>query len=114
MCGFGTGALLRGLKALLTRHTGCSGPSRTRLAGRESSPKPPASSRGAGADHSAERPAPTLEQVQALTAAMPEGYRVAVVFAAWGTLRSSEILALQRQDIDLTAGTVNVTKRPSG
>ena len=71
----------------------------------------PCTLRGAGADHSPEREAPTLEQVQALTAAMPERYRVAVVLAAWGTLRISEILALQRRDIDLVAGSVSVTKQ---
>jgi integrase len=71
----------------------------------------PCTLRGAGTDHAPERAVPSVEQVQALTLAMPERYRIAVVLAAWGTLRSSEILALQRKDVDLRAGSVRVTKQ---
>ena len=41
---------------------------------------------------------------------MPEQYRAAVTLAAWGTLRRGEVLGLNREDIDLQAGTVRVER----
>ncbi len=41
---------------------------------------------------------------------MPEQYRAAVIVAAWGTLRRGEVLGLERQDVDLVAGSVRVER----
>jgi integrase len=72
--------------------------------------KNPCRIKGGGTDKSAERKIPTVQQVAALTEAMPEQYRAAVIFAAWGTLRRGEVLGLMRKDIDLVAGTVRVER----
>ena len=72
--------------------------------------KNPCRVKGAGTDRSAERTVPTVEQVAMLTLAMPEQYRAAVVFAAWGTLRRGEVLGLMRNDIDVDAGAVRVER----
>ena len=72
--------------------------------------KNPCRVKGAGTDRSAERTVPTVEQVAMLTLAMPEQYRAAVVFAAWGTLRRGEVLGLVRKDIDVVAGSVRVER----
>ena len=72
--------------------------------------KNPCRVKGAGTDRSAERTVPTVEQVAILTLAMPEQYRAAVVFAAWGTLRRGEVLGLMRKDIDVEAGSVRVER----
>jgi integrase len=72
--------------------------------------KNPCRVKGAGTDRSAERTVPTVEQVAMLTLAMPEQYRAAVVFAAWGTLRRGEVLGLMRKDVDLLTGSVRVER----
>jgi integrase len=72
--------------------------------------KNPCRVKGAGTDRAAERTVPTVEQVATLTLAMPEQYRAAVVFAAWGTLRRGEVLGLMRRDIDVVAGSVRVER----
>ena len=72
--------------------------------------KNPCRVKGGGTDKSAERKVPTVAQVAALTEAMPEQYRAAVIFAAWGTLRRGEVLGLQRRDIDLLSGSVRIER----
>jgi integrase len=57
--------------------------------------------KGAGTDRSKERPLLTLEEAQVLYIAMPEHIRVAVLLAAWGTLRRGEVLGLQRGDVNV-------------
>ena len=57
-----------------------------------------------------DRRIPNVDQVAALTQSMPEQYRAAVTLAAWGTLRRGEVLGLNREDVDLRAGTVRVER----
>jgi len=66
--------------------------------------------KGGGTDRVTDRRIPNVDQVAALTRSMPERYRAAVMLAAWGTLRRGEVLGLNRQDIDLRAGTVLVER----
>ena len=63
--------------------------------------------RGAGQDHSAERPIATVAQVAALADAVDERLRALVLLAAWCGLRRAELLALRRRHVDLLP-------RPSG
>lgn len=51
-----------------------------------------------------------MEQCQAAINAVPEHYRCAVMLGAWGQLRRSEVLGLQRGDIDLGEGTVRIER----
>lgn len=57
----------------------------------------------------ASRPA-TLAELDAITQAMPERYRLAVQFAAWLGLRFGELAALTRGDVDTELGVVTVSK----
>ena len=72
--------------------------------------KNPCRVKGGGTDRVTERRIPNVDQVAALTQSMPEQYRAAVTLAAWGTLRRGEVLGLNREDIDLRAGTVRVER----
>jgi integrase len=72
--------------------------------------KNPCRVKGGGTDRVTDRRIPNVDQVGALTRSMPEQYRAAVTLAAWGTLRRGEVLGLNRQDIDLRAGTVLVER----
>jgi integrase len=72
--------------------------------------KNPCRVKGGGTDRVTDRRIPNVDQVAALTQAMPEQYRAAVTLAAWGTLRRGEVLGLNRSDIDLRAGTVLVER----
>jgi integrase len=72
--------------------------------------KNPCRVKGGATDRVVERRIPDVKQVTALTNAMPEQYRAAVVVAAWGTLRRGEVLGLERRDVDLVAGTVRVER----
>ena len=72
--------------------------------------KNPCRVKGGGTDRVTERRIPDVNQVAALTQSMPEQYRAAVIVAAWGTLRRGEVLGLERQDVDLVAGTVRVER----
>lgn len=42
----------------------------------------------------------TVAQVQALTEAMPERWRIAVPLAAWCAMRAGEVLGLERRDLE--------------
>ena len=72
--------------------------------------KNPCRVKGGASDRVRDRPIPDVHQVSALTQAMPEQYRAAVLVAAWGTLRRGEMLGLERRDIDLVAGAVRVER----
>ena len=72
--------------------------------------KNPCRVKGGGTDRVTERRIPDVNQVAALTQAVPEQYRAAVIVAAWGTLRRGEVLGLERRDVDLVAGTVRVER----
>ncbi|WP_146001481.1 hypothetical protein [Brevibacterium aurantiacum] len=49
-------------------------------------------------------------QVVALAGAMLDGYRAAVLIAAWSGPRPGEVFALHRGDLDLSAATVTVSR----
>ncbi len=56
----------------------------------------------------AERPTATVDQVDALAAAMPPRFRAFVMTAAYVGLRWSELTNLRRADLDLSAGKLRV------
>jgi integrase len=64
--------------------------------------------KGAGVEASAERPVASVEQVLAIAAAIQPRYRGLVLLATFASLRWGELLALRRQDVDLTRRTVRV------
>lgn len=70
----------------------------------------PCQVKGAGLERAPERPVATIAQVHALAEAMPERWQLLILLAAWCGLRRGELLALQRGDIDLAAGTVAVRR----
>ncbi len=70
----------------------------------------PAAIKGAGAEHSPERPLVTLAQVAAIADAMPPRCRALVVLAATSGLRFGELAGLTRSRVDLRAGTVRVDR----
>ncbi|OBK45593.1 hypothetical protein A5657_02970 [Mycobacterium kubicae] len=55
------------------------------------------------------RPA-TVKEVEAIAAAMPEAYRLLVLFAAWLAMPFSELSELRRKDIDLDGQVVRVRR----
>jgi len=72
--------------------------------------KNPCAIRGAGIERTPERPVATLEQVYALAGAVPVRNQALVLLAAFSGMRLGELLALQRERIDLEAGVVHVTE----
>ena len=64
--------------------------------------------RGAGVERPAERPIPSIAEVDALAATMPERMAMIVVLAAWCQLRRGEVLGLRRRDVDLLHGLLNI------
>jgi integrase len=71
----------------------------------------PCTIKRAGQERSPERPIPTIEQVDALAAALPEQYRALVYTAAYAGLRLGECSALTRERIDLVHHTIDVTEQ---
>ncbi len=68
--------------------------------------------RGAGAEHSDERPVLTARQVLDLAERMPDlRFRVMVLLAAFDSLRWGELSAMRVSDIDPVAGTVSVRRQ---
>ncbi len=63
-----------------------------------------------GVEHSKERPIPTVEQLHALSEAMPPYLSATVWLAALGGLRKGEILGLARKHIDQEARTVTIER----
>lgn len=66
--------------------------------------------RGAGKESPAEREIATVEQVDALAAAVGIRWRLMVYLGAYGPLRPEEQAELRRKDVDLDAMTVRVRK----
>jgi len=52
----------------------------------------------------------TLEELQVIVDHMPERLRLAVLIAAWCGLRQGETMELRRQDVNLTRGTLAVSR----
>lgn len=74
-------------------------------------PANPCAIKGAGLVRAAKKMVPaTLEELQAITAAMPERLRLAVLLGSWCALRYGEVAELRRGDIDLKNNVVNVTR----
>jgi integrase len=67
--------------------------------------------KGAGKEHSPERPVLTVAQVYALADAVGLRYRALILLAAFTSLRWAELAALTPADIDLDARTVRVTRQ---
>jgi integrase len=67
--------------------------------------------KGAGNEHSPERPVLTVTQVYALADAVGLRYRALVLLAAFTSLRWGELAALRPADIDLDARTVKVKRQ---
>ena len=57
-----------------------------------------------------ERVPASTSELRAITEAMPERYRAAVLIAAWGGLRAGEIFALARRHVDIESGAVTVER----
>lgn len=55
------------------------------------------------------RPA-TIEELEAIMAALPPRYRAMVLLGAWCAMRFGEIAELRRSDVDLDAGTIRITR----
>lgn len=67
--------------------------------------------RGAGTADRKIKPKPAkLEQLDTITAAMPDHYRLMVPLAAWCALRFGELVELRRADIDLTDSVVKIQR----
>lgn len=62
-------------------------------------------------DHDDEVDVPTLDAVQAVTAALGERWQVLPVVLAGSGLRAGELLGLRRDDVDLKAGTIRVERQ---
>lgn len=67
--------------------------------------------KGAGQERSAERPIPTVSQVDSIAANLPERYQALVYTAAYGGLRLGECAALTRDHVDLLHRTIAVTEQ---
>ncbi len=67
--------------------------------------------RGAGTTRRAKpiRPA-TLAELAAITEAMPDAYRAAVLLAAWCGLRFGEVAELRRKDVDLPGARLRIRR----
>lgn len=71
----------------------------------------PCNLKGAGLDHTPERPVATIDEVFQLADAVPRRYRALVLLATFTTLREAELFALRRDRVDLAAGTVEVAEQ---
>ncbi|MGI8721582.1 MAG: hypothetical protein ACR2JG_05085, partial [Geodermatophilaceae bacterium] len=70
---------------------------------------------GAGQPNSPERPLIDLNDLDRLTAAMPEHMRALTTLTFWACLRIGEVVALRRSDIwlsdDLSTGTLRIERQ---
>jgi integrase len=73
-------------------------------------PNNPCQITGAGSPPTPERPYMSREQMELLSAAMPEYLRALVPVTFYAHLRLGELLALKRSDVDLDRGTVHVRR----
>jgi integrase len=71
----------------------------------------PCQIKGAGTEHSPERPVLTVTQVYALADAVGLRYRALILLAAFTSLRWAELAALRPEDINLDTRTVRVTRQ---
>lgn len=71
----------------------------------------PCSIRGAGAEKSAERKLPTLEQVFELADSVKPRYHALVLAAAFSGLRRGELFGLRREQVNIDLGTVTVEQQ---
>jgi len=77
----------------------------------EKIPHNPCHIRGAGSAKRIKNVEPaTLDELAAITAEMPERYRLMVLFASWTALRFGELIELRRKDIDLRNGVIRVRR----
>ncbi|GAA2208426.1 site-specific integrase [Nonomuraea monospora] len=67
--------------------------------------------KGAGQEESPERPVLTVAQVYRIVEVIEHRYRALVLLGTFASLRWGEITGLQRQDLDLDAGTVRVDRQ---
>jgi integrase len=74
-------------------------------------PRNPCRVKGAGSDRAPERVPPTLEEVRALTNAMPAKLKLTVILACAFPVRKSELLGLQRCDINLLQCTISIQRQ---
>jgi len=65
---------------------------------------------GAATERAPERPTASVAEVAALADNMPDRMRLAVLLAAWCQLRRAEIVGLERQDLDLLHGRLQVRR----
>lgn len=72
--------------------------------------KNPCQVKGAGTEHSPERPIANVAQVHALADAIGPRFRAAVLLASFCSLRRGEILGLRRSDVDLLHDVVTVRR----
>jgi len=74
-------------------------------------PANPCHIRGAGsAKRKVEIEPATLDELEALTLAMPAKYRLLILLAAWCALRFGELTELRRKDIDLKRSAIKVRR----
>jgi len=71
----------------------------------------PCTIRGGGIERARERPLLEISTVFALAAAIEPRLRSLVLVAGFGSLRSGELLGLQRRDVDLLHGAVHVERQ---
>jgi integrase len=71
----------------------------------------PCRAKGAGTEQSPERPLLTVAQVYDLADACGLRYRAMVLLACFCGLRWGELVALRRRDLDLSAGSVLITRQ---
>jgi integrase len=70
--------------------------------------KSPCRVEGGATEASVERPVITRDELQRAVDSVPDRYRAALLLAAWCQLRRSEVLGLQRGDVNLDAGSIHV------
>jgi integrase len=73
-------------------------------------PRNPCQVRGADREDASERPVLSVAEVFALADVVPERFRALILLATFGSLRFGEVTALERRDVDLDAGTVEVRR----
>lgn len=74
-------------------------------------PANPCHIRGAGTSKRIKKIKPaTLEELEAITSAMPQKYRPMVMLASWCALRFGELIELRRKDVDARNGIIHVRR----
>jgi integrase len=71
----------------------------------------PCTVRGAGVSHAGERSVATIAQVNALAEAVPPRYRMLILLAAWSGARWGELVALDRDSLDLERGVMTIDRQ---